>query len=399
MMDKQEIQRTIDTYIQNQELAGGALLVRRDNEILYQNTFGFADTATGLPIAEDSIYRLMSMTKPITAVAVMQLVEQGKIRLDMPLNLYLHGFTAMRVVDDKRYVYHEGMNALSLLPGLLTFRLKAPHTVPAERDITIRDLLCHASGLEQGIYGLLHMKLDRANRESLAALEKQYSTMPLDFQPGKGSGYSPLAGFDLLARVVEVVSGMPFDEYLQKNLFAPLDMHDTAFRLNSEQTARLVHVYKREKGALKDVTGTSEDMDSLLRRGSHYTAGCGGLFSTLHDYDRFANMLLNGGRLDDVCILQPETVRLMEQEGSRSYPEPDPGCVWGLGMKIRKDPQKAKSACTEGSFGWSGAFGTHFFISPQDHLSAVWMMNRSDIDGASSYISKKIEELVFGCFV
>ena len=243
------------------------------------------------------------------------------------------------------------------------------------------------------------MKLDRSKRESLAALEKQYSTMPLDFQPGKGSGYSPLAGFDLLARVVEVVSGMPFDEYLQKNLFAPLDMHDTAFRLNSEQTARLVHVYKREKGALKDVTGTSEDMDSLLRRGSHYTAGCGGLFSTLHDYDRFANMLLNGGRLDDVCILQPETVRLMEQEGSRSYPEPDPGCVWGLGMKIRKDPQKAKSACTEGTFGWSGAFGTHFFISPQDHLSAVWMMNRSDIDGASSYISKKIEELVFGCFV
>ena len=171
MMDKQEIQRTIDTYIQNQELAGGALLVRRDNEILYQNTFGFADTAAGLPIAKDSIYRLMSMTKPITAVAVMQLVEQGKVQLDAPLNRYLHGFTAMRVVDDKRYVYHEGMNALSLLPGLLTFRLKAPHTVPAERDITIRDLLCHASGLEQGIYGLIHMKLDRSKRESLAELE------------------------------------------------------------------------------------------------------------------------------------------------------------------------------------------------------------------------------------
>ena len=398
-MDTQEIQRTIDAYIQNQELAGGALLVRRDEEVLYENTFGYSNIAARQAIARDSLYRLMSMTKPLTAVAVMQLAEQGKIELDAPLNHYLHGFTAMRVVDDKRYAYHEGMNALSLLPGLLTFRLKAPRTVPAERDITIRDLLCHASGLEQGIYGLISMKLDKSKRESLAALEQKYSTMPLDFQPGKGGGYSPLAGFDLLARVVEVVSGLPFDAYLQQNLFDPLGMQDTTFRLDDAQTARLVHVYKREKNRLKDVTDTAEDMDSLLKRGEHYTAGCGGLFSTLHDYDRFAHMLLNGGEVDGVRVLQPETVRLMGQQGSPDYPDPDPGCAWGLGMKIRKDPQKAKSACTAGTFGWSGAFGTHFFVSPKDHLSAVWMMNRSDIDGAGSYISKKIEELVFGCFV
>lgn len=397
-MDTQEIQRTIDAYIQNQELAGGALLVRRDEEVLYENTFGYSNIAARQAIAKDSLYRLMSMTKPITAVAVMQLAEQGKIELDAPLNRYLHGFTAMRVVDDKRYAYHEGMNALSLLPGLLTFRLKAPRTIPAERDITIRDLLCHASGLEQGIYGLISMKLDKSKRESLAALEQKYSTMPLDFQPGKGGGYSPLAGFDLLARVVEVVSGLPFDAYLQQNLFNPLGMQDTAFRLDDAQTARLVHVYKREKNRLQDVTDTAEDMDSLLKRGEHYTAGCGGLFSTLHDYDRFAHMLLNGGAVDGVRVLQPETVRLMGQQGSPDYPDPDPGCAWGLGMKIRKDPQKAKSACTADTFGWSGAFGTHFFVSPKDHLSAVWMMNRSDIDGAGSYISKKIEELVFGCF-
>ena len=397
-MDTQEIQRTIDAYIQNQELAGGALLVRRDDEVLYENTFGYSNIAARQPIARDSLYRLMSMTKPITAVAVMQLAEQEKIELDAPLNRYLHGFTDMRVVDDKRYAYHEGMNALSLLPGLLTFRLKAPRTVPAERDITIRDLLCHASGLEQGIYGLISMKLDKSKRESLAALEKKYSTMPLDFQPGKGGGYSPLAGFDLLARVVEVVSGLPFDAYLQQNLFDPLGMQDTAFRPDKAQSARLVHVYKREKNRLRDVTDTAEDMDSLLKRGENYTAGCGGLFSTLHDYDRFAHMLLNSGEVDGVRVLQPETVRLMGQQGSPDYPDPDPGCTWGLGMKIRKDPQKAKSACTAGTFGWSGAFGTHFFVSPKDHLSAVWMMNRSDIDGAGSYISKKIEELVFGCF-
>lgn len=397
-MDTQEIQRTMDAYIQNQELAGGALLVRRDEEVLYENTFGYSNIAARQAIAKDSLYRLMSMTKPITAAAVMQLAEQGKIELDAPLNRYLHSFTDMRVVDDKRYAYHEGMNALSLLPGLLTFRLKAPRTVPAERDITIRDLLCHASGLEQGIYGLISMKLDKSKRESLAALEQKYSTMPLDFQPGKGGGYSPLAGFDLLARVVEVVSGLPFDAYLQQNLFDPLGMQDTAFRLDDAQSARLVHVYKREKNRLQDVTDTAEDMDSLLQRGENYTAGCGGLFSTLHDYDRFAHMLLNGGVVDGVRVLQPETARQMGQPGSPAYPDPDPGCAWGLGMKIRKDPQKAKSACTAGTFGWSGAFGTHFFVSPKDHLSAVWMMNRSDLDGAGSYISKKVEELVFGCF-
>lgn len=379
-------------------MAGGALLVRRDEEVLYENTFGYSNIAARQAIAKDSLYRLMSMTKPITAAAVMQLAEQGKIELDAPLNRYLHSFTDMRVVDDKRYAYHEGMNALSLLPGLLTFRLKAPRTVPAERDITIRDLLCHASGLEQGIYGLISMKLDKSKRESLAALEQKYSTMPLDFQPGKGGGYSPLAGFDLLARVVEVVSGLPFDAYLQQNLFDPLGMQDTAFRLDDAQSARLVHVYKREKNRLQDVTDTAEDMDSLLQRGENYTAGCGGLFSTLHDYDRFAHMLLNGGVVDGVRVLQPETARQMGQPGSPAYPDPDPGCAWGLGMKIRKDPQKAKSACTAGTFGWSGAFGTHFFVSPKDHLSAVWMMNRSDLDGAGSYISKKVEELVFGCF-
>lgn len=397
-MDTQEIQRTMDAYIQNQELAGGALLVRRDEEVLYENTFGYSNIAARQAIAKDSLYRLMSMTKPITAAAVMQLAEQGKIELDAPLNRYLHGFTDMRVVDDKRYAYHEGMNALSLLPGLLTFRLKAPRTVPAERDITIRDLLCHASGLEQGIYGLISMKLDKSKRESLAALEQKYSTMPLDFQPGKGGGYSPLAGFDLLARVVEVVSGLPFDAYLQQNLLDPLGMQDTTFRPDNARSAQLVHVYKREKNRLQDVTDTAEDMDSLLQRGENYTAGCGGLFSTLHDYDRFAHMLLNGGAVDGVRVLQPETVWLMGQPGSPAYPDPDPGCAWGLGMKIRKDPQKAKSACTAGTFGWSGAFGTHFFVSPKDHLSAVWMMNRSDLDGAGSYISKKIEELVFGCF-
>lgn len=397
-MDTQEIQRTMDAYIQNQELAGGALLVRRDEEVLYENTFGYSNIAARQAIAKDSLYRLMSMTKPITAAAVMQLAEQGKIELDAPLNRYLHSFTDMRVVDDKRYAYHEGMNALSLLPGLLTFRLKAPRTVPAERDITIRDLLCHASGLEQGIYGLISMKLDKSKRESLAALEQKYSTMPLDFQPGKGGGYSPLAGFDLLARVVEVVSGLPFDAYLQQNLLDPLGMQDTTFRPDNARSAQLVHVYKREKNRLQDVTDTAEDMDSLLQRGENYTAGCGGLFSTLHDYDRFAHMLLNGGAVDGVRVLQPETVWLMGQPGSPAYPDPDPGCAWGLGMKIRKDPQKAKSACTAGTFGWSGAFGTHFFVSPKDHLSAVWMMNRSDLDGAGSYISKKIEELVFGCF-
>ena len=393
-MNVTEISDIMQRYVEDQQIAGGALLVRLHGELIYQNKWGYASIAEKKPIEYDSVYRMMSMTKPVTAVAVMQLVEQGKIGLDEPISRFLPGFRQMRVVADKRYEWHEGMTMLSLLPKLLFFRQSRVKTVPEAREITVRDLLSHSSGLQQGIVGMLLMKKDAAIKESLATECEKYSRQPLDFQPGTATSYSPLAGFDVLGRVVEVISGMPLDTYMEQNIFTPLGMTDTGFRLNAEQKERLVHAYKRKKDRLIDVTDTGDDMDAMLHRGPKYLSASGGLYSTITDYERFACMLLRGGE----SILRPETVALMRSEGAKKHLATEPGLVWGLGVKLRQDPEQAGSACTAGTYGWSGAFGTHFFISPADDLEAVWCTNRTDLEGSASYISKKVEELVFGCF-
>lgn len=394
-MDVNIIEQTLSKYISDKELAGCSLLVRRGNEILYSNKWGYSNIEEGTPIEDDSIFRQMSMTKCITAVAVMMCVEQGLLSLDDPLSKYLGEFKNMKVVNDKRYEFTpEKMKKLPFM--LLTFSLKKVKRCDAVREVTIRDLLSHSSGIQQGLVGMLTWIKDRQQFTSLREFVMNYSNYLLDFQPGTGTGYSPIAGFDILAYLVSYVSGMPFEEYVQKNICKPLGMTDTTFFLNEEQKGRLVSLYKHKKGRLVNVTGTKDDMAGVIRQNEIlFEHGCGGIYSTLYDYDRFGHMLLNGGELDGVTILKQETVRLMHTEAPEEHLEPDPGWVWGLGMKIRQDPQKAKINSSAGTYGWSGAFGTHFFVSPEDNLEVVFMSNRSDAGGSGFYVSQKVEELVF----
>ena len=380
-MREEQISEVMERYVQNEEIAGASLLVQQHGQVVYQNCWGYADKAVKTPIRENSIFRMMSMTKCVTAVGILQLMEAGKLDLDEPLSLFIPSFAEPRVADDARYRWHDGVKMGELLQKALFFRMECVKTVPAEREITIRDLLSHSSGLEQGMVGLLAMLKDRRERVNLAAQAERYAQYPLDFQPGCGTGYSPLAGFDVLARVIEVVSGMDAAQYYKMNIFQPLGMRDTAFHLNEEQKKRLVHVYCRKNGKLVDVTGSKEDLPKKFHFGERYICGAGGLYATLTDYGAFAEMLQNGGSYHGVQFLKPETVKLMCTE-----------------VKIRQDPVRGGSAATKGTYGWSGAFGTHFFISPADELSCVLMLNRSDLDGAGSYISKKVEELVFGTF-
>ncbi len=411
MMTMEQIEKTIEGYLENNEIAGGALLVRKESTLVYQNKWGYADLSSKTPIEYNSIYRMMSMTKPITAVALMQQTEKNRVDLDDPISRYLPGFQKMQVLNEKlpkavirafdpdQKEKSSKIGLVSLIPLVISIKSGHYKTVPATRDITIRDLLTHSSGLEQGLYGYIQLFLNAQQRESLISVAEAYSHYPLDFQPGTATGYSPLAGFDLLGRIVEIVSDTSFDEYVQKQVFLPLGMTDTTFQLKREQQTRLVHVYKREKGLLKDVTGTKDDIDGMLHRGKDYIAASGGLYSTVGDYERFTRMLMCEGVLDGEQILMPETVHKMRSEGSLAHLEPEPGYVWGLGMKIRQDPVRGESPCTKGTFGWSGAFGTHFFISPEDRLDAVWVTNRTDLGGSGSYISREIERLVFDCFV
>lgn len=397
-MSTDRIDDTIREYIRGQELSGGALMIRKGGEVVYQNKWGYADLKTQRPIEYDSLYRMMSMTKPVTAAGVLKLMDRGLLALDDPISKFLPQFRDMRVCADERYEFKPGMSRLSLVPKLLFFRMDRVKTVPAAREITIRDLLSHSSGLEQGVAGMIAMLRDKAPRESLAQQADKYSRYVLDFQPGTGTGYSPLAGFDMLTRIIEIVSGRDAAGYFQTELFEPLGMTDSTFWPAPEQEGRLVRAYKRKKGRLVDVTGTKEDMDGMLHRGRGYVAGCGGLFSTLLDYDRFVQMLANGGSLDGVTVLKPETVKLMATEAPAAHLEPDPGQVWGLGVKIRQDPAKGDLPVTAGTYGWSGAFGTRFFISPADGLTCVWVTNRTDLGGSGSYVSAKLEELVFQQF-
>ncbi len=408
-MNTEIIDQTIQQYVENGEIAGGALYVRKGDELIYRGKWGYSDLAGKTPIEYHSIYRMMSMTKPITAVAVMQQIEQGRISLYDPISRFLPDYQQMRVLhvklpsaiervfDPDQKKKTGKLSLLSLIPLVISIKTGHFSTLPAERDITIKDLLTHSSGLEQGLYGYVQLLLHPKQRESLAQVAQMYSHYPLDFQPGTAANYSPLAGFDVLARIVEIVTDTPFDIYVQEHIFHPLGMKDAVFRLNTEQQTRLVHVYKREKKELRDVTGTKDDMDGMLHRGKDYIAASGGLYATVNDYERFAHMLLCEGILGEERILKPETVRLMHS--APVYPETEPGYVWGLGMKIRQDPKRGNSPCTQGTYGWSGAFGTHFFVSPADDLEAVWVTNRTDLGGSGSYISKEIERLVFGCFV
>mgnify|MGYP000932731099 CR=1 FL=1 len=387
-MDIKQIDEIMEAYVNNQEMAGGALFVRQGENILYRQKWG--------EVEFDSIYRMMSLTKCITAVAVMICVERGLIGLDEPLSTYIPEFKEMKVMDDERYVFEpEKLKKLPLM--LLTFRMDKVKSKPAQREITIRDLLSHSSGLQQGLVGLLAMTKEIREYKTLREHVLHYTKHCLDFEPGTGTGYSPLAGFDILGYVVSVVSGRSLAEFIEEEICVPLHMKDTTFFLSEEQKPRLVDVYKRKNNQLIKVTGTKDDMAGFMHEKEIcFEHGCGGLFSTLDDYANFGEMLLGNGNFRGGQLLKPETVELMHTEAPMQHLEPEPGFVWGLGMKIRQDPKKANVSATEGTYGWSGAFGTHFLISPKDDLEVVFMMNRSDIGGSGSYISAKVEELVFG---
>lgn len=391
----QSIDRAMKAYVENGDMAGGALLVRREGEILYEDYFGYADLKEKKAITDQSIFRMMSMTKCITAVAVMICVERGLLELDAPLSKYSKEFAHLKVAADPRYEFKE--NSLKKIPFmLLTFRMDKVKTKDAKREITIRDLLSHSSGIQQGMVGLLDMLKDKKEYSSLREYCLHFAKNPLDFQPGEGTGYSPLAGFDILGYVVSVVSKMSLEDFVQKEICKPLSMTDTTFFLKEEHKNRLVRLYKRKGNRLVDVTDTKADVAGFYHtKELSYEHGSGGLYSTLHDYDRFGQMLLNNGILEGHRVLQEESVRMLHSEGPYKHLEPEPGFVWGLGVKIRQKPELSECKATRGTYGWSGAFGTHFFISPKENLEVCFMTNRSDLNGSGSYISAKVEELVF----
>ena len=350
-------------------IPGAVLLVLRDGQVAYEEAFGERDAAAGAPMTTDAIFRIYSMTKPITSVAAMQLVEEGRLSLTDPVSKHIPAFADLVVGEE---VVDEG--------GAVALRIR-----PAARAMTVHDLLRHTSGLTYGVFGDSMIKEayreagipggEMTARESAEAL----AALPLVFDPGAGYEYG--RSTDVLGAVIEAVEGRPLDQVLEERVFAPLGMEDTGFYVPDE--ADLARVAQPQADP---ETGETPRLLDPARR-PVYLSGGGGLVSTARDYARFVQMLLNGGELDGARILGPATVAYMTADHLGAIPRggpdgplpgtgynPGTGQTFGLGFAVREAEGMAPLPGSAGAYSWGGYAGTHFWVDPAADLAVVYMM-------------------------
>ena len=342
-------------------LPGAVVAIARDGKLAYLHAIGSYDRAGKIPLEPDAIFWIASMTKPVTSVAAMILVEEGKLDLAAPVADYLPVFKDKPV----------GIEDIDPATGKHTLLLE-----PEKRPMQVIDLLRHTSGLiypEEGktslylMYGLADFRRNRTLADFVASL----AALPLVHQPGEVWEYS--WGVDVLARVIEVASGQPFDQFLDSRIFKPLRMVDTGFDVPEEKRARLVDPIPGGRPALWDVTKPAK-----------LFSGGGGLVSTAPDYLRFCQMLLNGGELDGARVLSAKTVQQMTTNALPpdmrfagiigQFVGPRVGTGWGLGFAVRTNPDFSILPGAVGSFNWSGLWGTYFWIDPAEKLIGVQMI-------------------------
>jgi CubicO group peptidase (beta-lactamase class C family) len=357
------MQRAIDAN----EISGAVTAVARRGRVAHFEAQGLMDRESKTPMRRDAIFRIASMSKPITGVAILMLMEEGKLRLTDPVSRFVPEFKDTQVAMLKSA---SGPAAGSAAPR----RTPEIYTVPANREITIRDLLTHTSGLQSGGAGSAEAArlAPRNTSETLATYIPQLGAAPLDFQPGTQWRYSALAGIELLGRIVEVASGLTFDRFLQERLFAPLGMKDTTFVPDTDRMPRVVTLYERADNGLRRI-----DTPAWLSTKTLFSGG-GGLWSTAEDYLQFAQMLANGGELNGRRILSPRTVALMATNHVRDLFKGTGGNIEGMGfgltVDVVLDHVAANVRKSNGSFGWGGAFGTYYWVDPQEKLVGVMMI-------------------------
>jgi CubicO group peptidase (beta-lactamase class C family) len=368
----QRINQVIQRYIDAREFAGAVTVVARKGRTAHFEAHGLMDLESKTPMRKDAIFRIASMTKPVTGVAVLMLVEEGKIRLTDPVSRFIPEFRDTKVAVPKAGVSPEG-NAAG--------RAGSPELslVPARREITVRDLLTHTSGLASGGPGSREAArlAPRRTTETLADYIPRLGAAPLDFQPGTEWRYSALAGIETLGRIVEVASGQTFDQFLRQRIFEPLGMKDTSFSPSGDRLSRVATLYGRTPEGLE-----KQDTPEWLAARTFFSGG-GGLWSTPEDYLQFGQMLANGGELNGRRLLSPRTVDLMAANhvgdlfaasGSTGNRR---GMGFGLTVEIVLDPIEAGQRRSAGSFGWYGAFGTHFWVDRKEQLVGLLMIQQS----------------------
>ena len=339
------------------DITGAVMLVARKGKVAYVDVQGVMDLESKKPVTRDTVFRLASMTKPVIGTAIMMMLEEGKLRIDDPVSKYIPEFRNMKVAVESE-------------PGGAASKPPKFYTIPAAREVTIKDLLTHTSGLVSGPIGISDAaKSPRKPTDTLADYVPRLAATTLEFQPGSRWMYSPGAGFDTLGRIVEVASGIPLDRFLTQRVFGPLEMKETGFFPTEAQMPRLITSYR------KDEKGLVKNQQQINAAAKVYFSGGGGLVSTVDDYARFAQMLANGGELDGQRLLSPRTVKLMASPHVQStLPGRRAGEGYGLSVRVVQDAVAGNHRVSDGAFGWSGAFGTHFWVDQKEGLIAIMMI-------------------------
>jgi CubicO group peptidase (beta-lactamase class C family) len=386
------IREAVQRHVDAGEVSGVVTLVARRGKIAHFEAYGLQDLESKKAMPKDGIFRLASMSKPITAAAVMMMVEEGKIRLTDPVSRFIPEFRGAKVAVAKPGARGGGPAGPGGPGG---GRGPAPEfdVVSANRDITVRDLLTHGSGLMSGGLGNA-VAPQRGPNDTLATYIPKLGTVPLDFQPGTLWRYSGLAGFDVLSRIVEIVSEQPFDQFLKQRLFDPLGMKDTGFSARPDNQARLVTLYQRGPDGKLTKAANQEGLSSKT-----YFAGSGGMVTTAEDYAQFAQMLVNGGELNGRRYLGTRTVQLMSTNHTGDlvngqFGRPAAGMGFGLGVQVVEDPALAGLRQSKGSWGWAGAYGTNVNIEPAEKMVTIIMMQTS-----TGSLQRDFENAVFQAIV
>lgn len=356
----ERINQSMQGYIDRRQFGGIITLVARKGQVAHLEKFGWQEIEGNHPMAFDTLFRIYSMTKPITSTAALMLVEQGKLRLADPVSEYIPAFKDVKVMAAR---------------GGADYDLVAP-----EREIRVHDLFTHTAGLSYGFdehstlddmyRRLLWAKVEAQPEATLEEVIQWIATLPLADHPGRAFRYS--VAIDVLGYIVQVVSGKPFAEFLQECIFAPLGMLDTGFWVPPEKTSRLAAVYGPAEGGGLKVVDSVQDSYTHLKR---WSSGGGGLVSTVDDYFRFGQMLLNQGALDGVRLLGRKTVEWMLQnhlpDGMIANGNPANG--FGLGGAVLLRPGLSHIPGSIGKFGWGGAANTEWWIDPVEQLQCLLM--------------------------
>jgi CubicO group peptidase (beta-lactamase class C family) len=363
----QRVHELVERTIAAGDIAGAVTLVARNGQVAYLEAQGVMDLASKRPMQPDAMFRIASMSKPVAAVAILMLAEEGKVRLNDPVSRFIPAYANLELGVVEPAAPGPGGPPPVAAPGGFGSPPPAFYKAPPSREITVLDLLTHTSGLMSGPMGNSVGNAAFSQRHDIGLRwVEQLDASPLEFQPGTRWAYSAVAGFDVLSRIVEIASGQTFDTFLAARLFAPLGMRDVTFWPSTEQRSRLATVYQRREGSLQ----ASANPDSMS--GQKYFSGAGGLITTAETYAQFAMMLANGGELSGARILSPRSVELM---GSTFIPSTLPGRPagegYGLGVRVVTDSAARGTWLSQGSFGWSGVYGTHFWVDPKENLVGV----------------------------